>query len=113
MSGVPQGSVLGPLLFLIYIHDLPNGINPLCKIFADNTSLISKVYDIHKLASKLNGDLEKKSYWAYQWKMKFNPNPKKQANKVISLEKQVQITYHIHLSNLRIMAFQNASIKST
>ena len=110
MSGVPQGSVLGPLLFLIYIHDLPNGINPLCKIFADDTSLISKVYDIHKLASKLNGDLEKTSY---QWKMKFNPNPKKQANKVSSLEKQVQITCHIHLSNLRIMAFLNASIKST
>ena len=46
MSGVPQGSVLGPLLFLIYINDLPDGINSLCEIFADHTSLFSKVYDI-------------------------------------------------------------------
>ena len=68
MSGIPQGSALGPLLFLIYINDLPDGINSLCKIFADDTSLFSKVYDIHKSASKLNDDLEKISYWAYQWK---------------------------------------------
>ena len=66
ISGVPQGSVLGLLLFLIYINDLPDGINSLCKIFADDTSLFSKVYDIHNSVSKLNDDLEKISYWAYQ-----------------------------------------------
>ena len=48
MSEVPQGSVLGTLLFLIYINDLPDGINSLCKIFADHISLFSKIYDIHK-----------------------------------------------------------------
>ena len=42
-SGVPQGSVLEPLLFLIYINDLPDGIILMCKIFADDTSLFSKV----------------------------------------------------------------------
>ena len=66
MSGIPQGSVLGILLFLIYISDLHDGRKALCKIFADDTSLFSKVYDIHNSASKLNDDLEKISYWAYQ-----------------------------------------------
>ena len=41
-SGVPQGSVLGSLLFLIYISDLPDGLTSMCKIFADDTSLFWK-----------------------------------------------------------------------
>ena len=58
-SGVPQESVLGPLLFLIYINDLPDGITSICKIFADDTSLFTKVLDINESANKLNTDLKK------------------------------------------------------
>ena len=65
-SGVPQGSVLGPLLFLIYINDLADGITSICKIFADNTSLFSKVLDVNLSTKKLNLDLEKISEWAFQ-----------------------------------------------
>ena len=82
-SGVPKGSVLGPLLFLIYINDLPDGITSICKIFADDTSLFSKVLDVNESTKKLNLDLEKISEWAFQWKMHFNPDPNKQANEVI------------------------------
>ena len=76
-SGVPQESVLGPLLFLIFINDLPDGIASLCKSFADDTSLFSKVYDIDISAKELNSDLEKIGKWAFQWKMQFNPDSNK------------------------------------
>ena len=83
MYGIPQGSVLGPLLFLIYINDLLDGINSLCKVFPEDTILFSKVYDMYKSAREVSDDLWKISYWAYQCKMKFNPDSNKQTNEVI------------------------------
>ena len=82
VSGVTHGSVLGPLLFLIYINDLPNGIVSICKIFADDTSIFSKVFDKNLSQNIINNDLSIISEWAFQWKMQFNPDPNKQANEV-------------------------------
>ena len=71
-----------------YLHnDLPDGITSLCKIFADDTSLFSKVQDINRSANELNCDLEKVSNWARQWKMQFNTDHNKQANEVIFSQK--------------------------
>ena len=76
-SGVPQGSVLGPLLFLIYINDLENGIKSSIKFFADDTSLFSIVENPITSAVNINNDLKLISRWATQWKMSFNPDPTK------------------------------------
>ena len=78
-------------MFLIYINDLPDGINLLCKLFPDDTSLFSKAYDINKYLSELNVDIGKISYWACQWKMQFSPDPKKQADEVIFSQKSSSI----------------------
>ena len=71
-AGVPQGSVLGPLFFLVYINDIVENLNCDVKIFADATSLFSVVKDEGKTADEMNSDLERVRLWAWQWKMKFN-----------------------------------------
>ena len=78
LAGVPQGFVLGALLFLIYINDLPDGLKSICKIFANDTSLSSKIDDINTSNIEFSNDLVKISRWAYQWKMSFNPDIDKQ-----------------------------------
>ena len=92
-SGVPQGSVLGPLLFLIYINDLEKGIKSQIKFFADDTSLFTIVHEPNLSASELNHDLKLISHWAYQWKMSFNPDPTKQAVQVLFSRKTITINH--------------------
>ena len=82
-AGVPQGSILGPLLFLIYINDISNNLESNVKLFADDTSLFSIVFDKNLSSQTLNNDLIKIQQWAYQWKMNFNPDASKQAQEVI------------------------------
>ena len=61
-AGVPQGSILGPLLFLIYINDLSDDLLTNAKLFADDTSLFSVVRDINTTVAHLNNDLRKISW---------------------------------------------------
>ena len=89
----PQGSILGPLLFLIYINDLSEGLSSNAKLFADDTSLFSVIHDSNTSALELNSDLAKINRWAFQWKMSFNPDPKKQAQKVIFSRKSKAILH--------------------
>ena len=65
-AGVPQGSILGPLLFLININDLLDNLTSNAKLFADDTSLFSVVHDVSTSAKNLNDDLKKVNDWAFQ-----------------------------------------------
>ena len=68
---------------LIYINDLSDNLLSTVKLFADDTSLFSVVNDSNISANELNKDLQKISEWAFKWKMAFNPDLIKQAQKVV------------------------------
>ena len=67
-SGIPQGSILGPVLFTIFINDLPDEVLSTCKIFADDTKIYS---DAHNNRA-LQNDLYKLQEWSDKWNLYFN-----------------------------------------
>ena len=85
--GVQRGSVLGPLLFPIYITDLPQGLHTEGILFADDTSLFSVDDNNDESAYKLNNHLINVQDWPYKRKMSFNREKKNQPRKLYSLEK--------------------------
>ena len=71
-AGVPQGSIFGPLLFLIYINDLADSLSSDNKLFADGTSSFLVRHDSVIMTSEFNSDLARINQWVFQWKMNFN-----------------------------------------
>ena len=71
-SGVPQGAVLGPILFFIYINDLPEGTKSKIRLFADDTAAYLTVNNLTD-TGVLQQDLNKLQQWEVEWDMEFNP----------------------------------------
>ena len=102
-AGVPQGSILGPLFFLVYINDLAVGLKCNVKLFADDTSLFTVVEDSNTAANDMNHDLNSISQWAHAWRMSFNPDPQKQAVELTFSRKKIEIDHPvIHFNDIPV-----------
>ena len=71
VSGVPQGSCLGPVLFVIFINDLPEVVETFCQMYADDTKLFSNS-DNEEFRMKIQKDLDNLIQWADRWQLRFN-----------------------------------------
>ena len=71
-AGVPQGSILGPILYLLYTSDLPTSNNVITSTFADDTAILSTAHSPNLASSKLQDSLNSISEWLKTWRIKAN-----------------------------------------
>ena len=86
-SGVPQGSILGPILFLLYVNDIPDYVSTTAKMFADDTKVYSKI-------NTLQDDLNSLTVWFKLWLLEFN------AEKCVVLRIKKSLDYHSSLNGV-------------
>ena len=90
VSGVPQGSVLGPLFFLLFVNDLPDWMKTNIRMFADDTKIWTQL-SCPEDAANLQEDLDMLSSWSAKWLLKFNPVK----CKLMHLRHNMDTKYHI------------------
>ncbi len=73
ISGVPQGTVLGPLLFSLYINDIMEGVDSTVRLFADDCVCYREINNIED-CKKFQDDIDKLTAWAKKWQMRFQPS---------------------------------------
>jgi len=95
LSGVPQGSILGPLLFILFVNDLPDWIKSEIKMFADDTKIWCKITQ-QMDSTALQNDLIQLQHWTDKWLLKLNPEKCKVMHIGHSYHTKYQLCYNGH-----------------
>ena len=74
LSGVPQGTILGPVLFILYVNDISPGILSTVKLYADDTKVYREISDTARDTVILQSDLFHLKSWSEAWQLNFNAN---------------------------------------
>ena len=102
ISGVPQGSVLGPCLFLYYINDMPDDVKSTVRLFADDTIAYVAVCSDDDSA-QLQQDLNKLADWEEKWQMKFHPEKCQVIRVTRNRVHKIESTYTLHGHKLEVV----------
>ena len=97
--GVPQGSILGPFLFLVYINDLPDASNYITKLFADDTCLVFSANNLKELQTRINFEMKKVEDWMSGNKLSLNHT---KTNFMLINKKGKQSAINLYINNTKI-----------
>ena len=109
ISGVPQGTILGPILFIIYTNHISANITSTVKICADETKIYRTINEPDKNIPALQLDLNKLSDWANKWQLRFNP-AKREVMRVTHSRDRSKARFKrriLHVPNLMQMSENN------
>ena len=95
-SGVPLGSILGPLLFLVYVNDIGDDLESHTRLFADDCTLFREVSSKHDSCA-LQHDLTNLYNWSQKWNLQLNSSK----CKVMYVSNKKKIQYQYHINNCR------------
>ena len=101
ISGVPQGTILGPILFLLYVNDLPEIVTSTAKLFADDCKLYRNIFSIED-CDLLQADLDRLSEWSNKWLLFFNTSK----CVVLRIRASIQYTYFLNNEPLSVVGEQ-------
>ena len=102
-SGVPQGTVLGPLLFNLFINDLPDVVSSQARLFADDCLIYRNISNSDD-ARALQADLDSLQEWEHTWMMSFNPTKCESICITNKTTNVIKSTYKIHNSNIKTVS---------